>query len=449
MSTQRRHKVIVVGSGFGGLYTTRGLANKDVDVLLIDRNNYHTFTPLLYQVATCSLDPSEIAYPVRGIFRKADNVRFLLGEVTGIDTDEQNVSVKVNGHSIEEHYDTLVLATGTRTNYFGNEQLEQFGFGMKDLSDAVILRNHILTLFEKAAWEQDVNKRRAMTTMVVVGGGPTGLETAGALYELYSFVLQSEYKLCDMETRVVLVEATDNILAPYPEKLQESALKQIRSLGVEVMLGRMVSNVGQDYVEFKDGERIPTFTLVWAAGVRATAPAEMLGVAVQRGGRVPVTSQLEVIGLENVYVVGDLAYLQNPKDGQPYPQLIPVANQQGKLVSKNLLASLKGEEKQGFKYNDRGIMATIGRRRAVAWPFYRVQLTGWFAWVAWLGLHLIWLLGFRNQLSVFVSWVWNYLTYDRSVRIILNMLPNDPSLPDGPTAEDVHQAENHAKAVGD
>jgi NADH:ubiquinone reductase (H+-translocating) len=420
MTAEHRKRVIIVGAGFGGLYTARGLRGKEIDVLLVDRNNFHLFTPLLYQVATCGLDPSEIAYPVRGIFRKDANIRFLLGDVREIDYESQNITVNSQGQSFVEPYDYLVLATGTVTNYFNNPSIEQYGFGLKDLSDAVRLRNHILRLFERAAWTQDEEERAALTTMTIVGGGPTGLETAGALYELYSYVLKQEFaKGFQLNARVILLEAMDRLLLPYPERLQDAAHKQLESLGVEVKLNAMVETVGEGYVQLKGGERIATHTLVWAAGVKASPLAEMLDIELARGGRVPVTPALTAIGRENVFVAGDLSYLINPKDDQPYPQLIPVANQQGKLVAKNILHRINGEPLECFQYRDRGIMATIGRSRAVAWPFYRIQLTGWFAWVAWLGLHLIWLLGFRNQINVFVNWVWNYFTFDRSVRIIL------------------------------
>lgn len=416
---QRRPRVIVIGAGFGGLYAARTLSNKPVDVLLIDRHNYHTFTPLLYQVATCALDPSAVAYPTRTIFRRAHNVQFMLGEVIGIDVQARTVSVRTNGHARGEAYDYLIVAAGSETNYFNKDDLRRYGFGLKDLSDAVILRNHILKSFERAAWTQDVALQKALTTIVIVGGGPTGLETAGALYELYSHVLQEDFSGTQpLSTRVILVEATDRLLLPYPERLQNAALRQLQSLGVEVMLEKAVERVVEDGIYLQGGTFIPTYTLVWAAGVKASPLAEMLGVELKQGGRVPVCSTLEIEGIDRVYVVGDMASLSD-ESGQPYPMLIPVAKQQGILAARNILRQSKGLESQTFHYHDRGIMATIGRSRAVAWIYYRIQLTGYIAWVAWLGLHLVWLLGFRNRASVFVNWVWNYLTYDRSVRIIL------------------------------
>ena len=417
--SNRQPRVVIIGVGFGGLYAAKALAGKPVDVLLIDRQNFHTCTPLLYQVATCGLDPSEIAYPVRSIFYDSPNIDFLMGEVLEIDYKRQQVLVVTDEQRREESYDYLIVAAGSVTNYFGNESLAQHGFSLKDLSDAVFLRNHILSLFEKASWADDPAYREALMTIVVVGGGPTGLETAGALHELYNHVLRKEYRQ-DPEAgaKVYLVEALDKLLLPFPSDLQRSAQKQLESLGVTVILNSPVSEVTENQVILRDGRVIPTYTLVWAAGVKGSPLAEMLDVELQKGARVPVKPTMEVIGRNRVYVVGDMAYLEDAS-GQPYPMLIPAAKQQGKLAAENILRRSVGGPEQHFVYYDRGIMATIGRSRAVAWIFNRIQLTGYIAWLAWLVLHLLWLLGFRNRLNVLVNWTWNYLTYDRSVRIIL------------------------------
>lgn len=417
--TLHRPRIIIIGAGFGGLYAAQTLVNQPVDVLLIDRQNFHTFTPLLYQVATCGLDPSEIAYPVRQIFYDKSNVSFLMGDVVAIDLDERHVTVKVNGSTQREAYDYLIVSAGSATNYFGKDEWAQHTFGLKSLGEAVLLRNHVLKLFERAAWAEDVAYREALTTMVVVGGGATGLETAGALHELYNHVLRNEYRQAEGVTaKVILIEATDRLLAAFPEPLQQSALQQLRSLGVEVILSNPVAEITPDHVTLNDGRVIPTHTLVWAAGVKASPMGSMLGVPLQRGGRVAVKPTMELIDRDHVYVVGDMAYLEDA-DGHPYTQTIPVAKQEGKLAASNILRRATGQPEADFVFHDRGIMATIGRSRAVAWLYNRVPLTGWFAWVAWLFLHLIWLLGFRNRLNVLVNWVWNYLTYDRSVRLIL------------------------------
>lgn len=421
-----RPKVIIIGAGFGGLFAAWELANKPVDVLLVDRNNFHTFTPLLYQVATSALDPSEIASPVRSIFRGVDNIHFLLAEVTAIHPQERKVFLKSNSHQREEPYDYLILATGSIPSYFGNEDFREHAFELRTLEDAVRLRNHILKRLERAAWsEADVERQKALATIVVVGGGPTGLETAGAVYELYNHILGKEFQAYpNLRAHVVLVESLPHLLTPYPERLREAALKQIQSLGVEVILGNPVQEVAADHVTLKDGTVLPTYTLVWSAGVKGSPVAEMLNVPLEKNGTVPIEPSTQVKGLERVYVVGDMAHLLDPK-GQPYAMVIPVAKQQGILAANNILRHINNEKPKPFKYADRGIMATIGRRRAVAWLFYKIQLTGFLAWMVWLGLHIVTLIGFRNRLNVFVNWVWNYLTYDRSVRIILEPQKTD------------------------
>lgn len=413
-------KVVIIGAGFGGLYAAQKLNKQPVDVLLIDRNNFHTFTPLLYQVATCGLEAEEIAYPVRGIFGKKSNIRFLLGEVIEIDRAAKCVYIQTDDFTRCEPYDYLIVAGGSVTNFFNmTDRAAQF-FELKNLSDALAIRNHILRMYERAAWSDDDAYRRALTSIVVIGGGPTGLETAGAMHELYSHVLDKEYR--GLSAQVILVEAMDRVLIPYPESLQESALKQLHDLGVQVILSNPITDITEDHIVLKDGTRIETYTVIWAAGVKANPLAEMLGVELQRGGRVPVKPTMQLFADDNVYVVGDMAYLEDP-DGKPYPMLIPAAKQQGMLAAENILMRENNQQQQTFAYIDRGIMATIGRSRAVAWLFYRVKLTGYLAWLSWLGLHLVTLMGFRNRLNVLINWIWNYLTYDRSVRSIVNYTP--------------------------
>ncbi|MEM6284835.1 MAG: FAD-dependent oxidoreductase, partial [Chloroflexota bacterium] len=300
-------------------------------------------------------------------------------------------------------------------------------FGLKTLEDAVMLRNHILRMVEKADWAENDATLEALTTIVVVGGGPTGLETAGAMYELYNNILRSEYNhLKTKPVRVILVELQEHLLNPYPQRLRASAKEQLEQIGVEVVTGTGVSHVENHEVHLSNGDVIPSHTLVWATGVKASPLASLFGVELKRGGRLPIERTMQVTGLDNVYAVGDIAYSED-ENGNPYPQLIPVAQQQAKLLSENVIRRINGQPEKPFTYFDKGSMATIGRNHAVAWVFNRIQLTGFVAWVSWLGLHLLTLMGFRNRLVVLINWIWNYLVYDRAARVILDLRGEDES----------------------
>lgn len=413
--------VVIIGAGFGGLNAAKTLKNKPVDVVLIDRQNYHMFSPLLYQVATSGLEPGHIAYPVRDIFPGKANIRFRLGAVKEINREEKQLRVKTGKHLWKQPYDFLIVAAGGKTNYFGMEQVEQHGFNIKNLPDAIVLRNHILRNFENAVSIDDRTTQEALTTLVVVGAGPTGIEMAGALQDLYNQVIRRKYRqqFDGVEGRILLIEMLDHVLDPYPPELRQAAQRQLEELGVEVILGHAVESVTQEHIELDDDRIIPTYTLIWTAGIKASPLAESLDVELQRGGRVPVKSTMEMVEDDSIYIVGDMAYLED-EEGTPHPMLIPVAQQEGTLAAQNILRRLKGQSQQTFRYNDRGMMATIGRHRAVAWIFHKIQVTGFLAWIAWLGLHLLTLIGFRNRMLVFVNWVWNYLSYGRSAQIILS-----------------------------
>jgi NADH dehydrogenase len=412
-----RPRVVIVGAGFGGLAAARELADADVDVLMINRTNYHGFWPLLYQVATAGLEPESIAYPVRAILRRYRNADFLLAEVNGVDFEQRAVLTDVG----PVMYDYLVLAAGSTTNFFGNERFERYTLGMKDLDEAQRLRNHILTCFEHAVAETDPARRAALLTFVVVGGGPTGVELAGAFIELIRHVMRKDYPVLDVrQAHVVLVEATDRVLATFPESLQRAALDRLRRMGVDVRLSAPVADTRPGVLVFKDGTELAAETIVWAAGVRASPLAEALGVTLGRGARVKVEPTLTLPGHPDVFVIGDMAYLEGYRPGVPYPMVAPVAIQMGEQAARNIIARTRRNPMKPFRYFDKGQMATIGRSAAVLDAF-GIQLTGWPAWVGWLFVHLMELVGFRNRALVLLNWAYSYFTYDRGVRLIFGI----------------------------
>jgi NADH dehydrogenase len=409
-----RPRVVVVGAGFGGLHVAAKLARANVDVLVLDRNNYHGFWPLLYQVATAGLDPASIAYPARAILRKYQNTQFLMAEVSGVDFERKLV---LSGNQMLP-YDYLVLAAGSANNYFGDTALAAHTFGMKDLDEAEQLRNQLLRAFERAVIERDPARRSALLTLVIVGGGPTGVELSGAFAELIRHVLRKDYPMLDVaQARVLLIEASDRILASFPERLQRSARKRLEKMGVEVKLRTAVAAVDGDTVTFKDGTQINSSTVVWAAGVRAAELVDALGLAVGHSARVKVTPELNLPDRPEVFVIGDMAYLENDKSGQAYPMVAQVAMQMGTQAGRNIRAQIEGRPLVAFHYFDKGQMATIGRRAAV-FDAFGIRLSGFFAWVGWLFVHIIYLIGFRNRLVVLTNWAYNYFTYDRAVRLI-------------------------------
>lgn len=412
-------QVVILGAGFAGLSCARRLANQPIEVLLVDRNNFHTFTPLLYQVATCALDPGEIAFPVRSIFQNSKNIQTMMAEVTAVWPEKRVVQVERDGVKQEITFDFLVMALGSLATRPTGRMGGNTEFVLRTLNDAISLRNHVLRQFEKAAWESRKIERDTLLSLVVVGGGPTGIETAGALFELYNHVLAKEFRGTELRARVTLVEAAVHLLSPYPPKLQELALQQLQSLGVDVVLGSGLERIEPGAVVLASGKRIQAGTVVWSTGVRASGITEQLRQPLGTNHRVRITTTLATEDIPNIYVLGDAAYLEDEQN-QPYPMMIPPAMQQGDLAGKNILSALRGEPGASFRYRDRGMMATIGRRRAVAYLYNRFAMSGWLAWLVWLVFHLVTLLGFRNRLNVFINWAWNYLTYDRGVRLILD-----------------------------
>jgi NADH dehydrogenase len=398
--------------GFGGIHAARILAGQGLEVLLVDRNNYHLFQPLLYQVATAGLEQESIAYSVRAMARYWPGTRFHLSEVSGFDLTARTVFTEQGPLP----YDYLVIGAGSVTNYFGQSAVERHAFDLKELADGETLRNHILTAFERAVNEADPARRRALMTFVIVGGGPTGVEFAGALIELVNFVLAKDYPELRVDAaRVVLVEAGDRLLTAMPAELQAYTLKKLRRMSVEVLLHARVVDAGPERVIMHDGAIIPAHTLFWSAGVKAAPLAATLGVAAQAGGRIVVQPDLTLPAHPEVFVIGDMAWLE--QDGAALPMTAPVAMQMGRYAGKAILAREQGTSLPPFCYHDRGSMATIGRNAAVASAF-GLHFRGYLAWLVWLLLHLYYLIGFRNRIVVMLNWVWYYWFHERKVRLI-------------------------------
>lgn len=408
-------RVVIVGSGFGGLNAAKSLRGLSVDITIIDRRNFHLFQPLLYQVAAAALNPSDIAFPIRSVFRRQSNVsKVLLAEVTGLDT-ESNLVILDDGSSVE--FDYLILATGATHSYFGRDDWVSLAPGLKTLEDAIGMRQRILRAFEEA--ERHPDRSSSLLTFVIVGAGPTGVEMAGALVEIAVHSMTKEFRAIDpSKARVVLVEGAEHVLPVYPEGLSISARRQLEDMGVEVITGMVVSDVDEEGVTLADGSRIEASTVLWAAGVQASNLGAMLGVATDRAGRVEVASDLSVPTVSNVFVVGDLATVPG------VPGVAPAAIQMGRHAAAVIRADLAGSSRPSFRYRNKGTIATIGRARAVA-HLGRWQFSGLLAWAAWLLVHIFYLIGFRNRLLVLLSWAWNYLTFRRGARIITGLPPSD------------------------
>jgi NADH dehydrogenase len=411
-AAERPH-VVIVGAGFGGLEAARGLRRAPVRVTVVDRRNHHLFQPLLYQVATAGLSPAEIASPIRRILRKQDNTSVLLAEVESVDLAGRRLRLEDGG---ELAYDHLVVAAGATHSYFGHDEWETFAPGLKSIEDALEIRRRVLFAFEAAEREEDPERRRAWLTFVVVGGGPTGVEMAGALAEIARHSLSREFRRIDPHTaRVILVEAGPRILPAYPPDLSNRAVRQLESLGAQVWVGTPVTAVSAAGAQM-GGELIAARTVVWAAGVAASPLARSLGAPLDRAGRVKVLPDLTLPGHPEVQVVGDLAAFE--QDGALVPGVAPAAMQMGRHAARNVRRALAGQPPLRFRYVDKGSLATIGRRSGIA-LFGTLRLWGLLAWLAWLGIHIFFLIGFRNRLVVLISWAWSYFTYQRSARLIV------------------------------
>lgn len=413
MPVQSRPRVAIVGAGFGGLWAARTLARSPVDVLLVDRDNHHTFLPLLYQVAAAELEPEDIAYPVRSILRKWPNVHFVLAEVKGVDHARR--MVETDGPPIA--YDFLLLATGSVSHFFAIPGAPEHAFPLKTLEQGVALRNQILCCFERAAQEVDPERRQRLLTYAIIGGGPTGVEFAGALAELIRGPLVKDFPTLDFrEVRVVLLEAAEGLLSGLPDRLRAYALTRLRQMGVEVHLRAMVSQITPEAVRLRDGTVLPAETVVWTAGVRGDSLAPECRLMLLPNARVPVLPTLQAPGHPEVYVIGDLAHIG--EGGRPLPMIAPVAIQQGVAAARNILRQIAGQDPLPFCYRDPGTMVTIGRNAAVVHLWGR-SFVGFAAWILWLSVHLFNLIGFRNRLVVLINWAWDYLFYERAVRLIL------------------------------
>lgn len=429
-----RDRVVIIGAGFAGLECAKKLDAGPFDVLLVDRHNYHVFTPLLYQVASSLLNPSDIAYPIRRVFSGSPNVRFRQADVVDIAFDERLIQTR-DGDSIA--YDYLVIAAGSTTNFFGNTTVERSALGLKSLSEALQLRNHILGCLEAATATDDRDEQAAWTTFVIVGGGPTGVEYAGALAELMRLVLKGEYPRITVEPRIIVVEGRDQLLGAFSEKLGGYAEQRLEKLGVEVITSALVSAVEGDEVVLSNGERIPGKTLVWSAGVKAETLATAAGVpTTPRSRRIEVDAHFRIRGRSHAFAIGDIAGAE--ADGGELPMLSAPAMQAGRYVADFIVAHPDDPDTPSprvapFVYLDKGTMATIGRNAAVC-SVRGLELTGFVGWIAWLVVHIYYLIGYRNRLVVLWSWCWNYIWYDRPVRIITRAKAEpSPQLPRGET----------------
>jgi NADH dehydrogenase len=424
-----RHRVVIIGGGFGGLSAARQLKHAPVEVTLLDRCNYHLFQPLLYQVATGALSPANIAAPLRHILKNQRNTKVLLAEATHIDA--ANRRVILSDGSID--YDTLVVATGASHQYFGHNEWEQFAPGLKTIEDATDMRSRILLAFEAAERESDREKLHAWMTFVIVGAGPTGAELAGTLGEIANDTLRHDFRnINPSEARIILVEGAGRVLPTYPEKLSEAARKMLTRLGVTVRTGAMVTDIAHGLVTIREGDRIetiPTRTVLWAAGVLASPLGRILaaeaGAKLDKAARVMVGPDLTIAGHQEIFVIGDLANFSH-QNGKPLPGVAQPAIQEGHYVGKAIKRRLRGEKIESFHYADKGNLATIGRAAAVA-DLNWVRLSGWPAWMIWLFIHLLYIVQFQTRLLVLLQWAWLYITYDRSARLITgkNPLPLD------------------------
>ena len=409
-------RVIIIGGGFGGVEVANHLKDKEVEILMIDRNNFHTFQPLMYQVATGTLAADSISFPIRKMFKSQANFRFRMAEVEEIDQEQQIVRTSVGDYD----YDYLVIATGATSNFFGNKQVEKYALPMKSIHEALNIRSYVLQNLEEAVLLKNVHDRERFLNFVVVGGGPTGVELSGAIAEIQLHMLKKDYpELSQHEMKVYLVEGTGKILAALSEKSSQDAERYLRDLGVNILLNTQVTGYDGNTIQFSNGESIATKTVIWGAGVMGQFPAGVPQEIIQRGNRIQTDGQCRVSGMQNVYAIGDVAAMITEDTPRGLPGVAPVAQQQGAYVAKHILKTMDGQEMPNFSYFDKGSMATVGRNKAVV-DMGKIHLKGFLAWLTWMFVHLLSIFGFRNKLVTFVNWSIKFFTKNSGIRLIFH-----------------------------
>lgn len=408
-------EVVIIGGGFGGIQIAKKLKDKEVNILMLDRHNYHTFQPLLYQVATGGLEADSIAFPLRKVFQSQKNLKFRVADVSQIHPEENKISTNIG----EFEYDYLVIATGSETNFFGQKEIEHFSMPMKTVPEALNLRSLILQNFEEAVIEEDSQAREALLNFVVVGAGPTGVETAGALAELKNHVFTNDYpELNIKKMKIYLIEGADRVLPPFSEQASYKAQEFLEKMGVTVLTKTFVDKYDGNTIIFKNGDIIPTKSVIWSAGVKGAIIPGLEKAEIVRGGRLKTNTANLVSGYSNIFAIGDLAYMETKEFPNGYPGVAQVAIQQGQQLGDNLIRIINNQTPKPFNYFDKGSMATIGRNKAVVdLKYWKFQ--GFFAWVTWMFIHLLFLVGFRNKLITLMNWIVNYFSYDRGTRLII------------------------------
>jgi NADH dehydrogenase len=416
-------RIVIIGAGFAGLKLSQKLIGSGYQIVLIDKNNYHQFQPLFYQVATAGIEPSSILFPLRKVFQKQKDVYIRVAEVYSVDTDKKEIQTSLD----VVWYDYLVISSGVNSNFFGMKNMEEYAIPMKSASEAMALRNRLLQSFEKAVTLRDQNARRALLNVIVVGGGPTGVEVAGAIAEMKKFVLPKDYPDLNFDVmQISLIEGSPALLGGMSKHASEKALFYLRRLGISVTLNTHVTDFDGSTLTLKDGSQIETKTVIWAAGISGVVPEGLPADSIGRGKRIVVDEYNRISGLNDIYAIGDVCVMSTSGHPNGHPQVAQVAIQQGRNLAKNLLSMKSNSGLKPFKYIDRGSMATIGRNRAVA-DLSFIKFSGFVAWLTWMFVHLMAIVGVKNRLLIFINWFWNYLTYDQSLRLILWAAKKDPT----------------------